>query len=99
MADIDQPRARSAAACMSSSPVSMEVLVSLLGLWSGEPQAFEGRPPSVVDGQSTDRLRVGNFNEQVWGDLRERDHASSCLEMLTENGGERRLSGSHLGLI
>ena len=27
----------------------------------------------MVDGQSTDRLRVGNFNERVWGDLRERD--------------------------
>ncbi len=27
----------------------------------------------MVDGQSTDRLTVGNFSEQVWGDLRERD--------------------------
>jgi hypothetical protein len=42
-------------------------------VWSEQPQAFEGRPPSVVDGQSTDRPTVGNFNEQVWGDLRERD--------------------------
>ena len=31
----------------------------------------------MVDGQSTDRLRVGNFNEQVWGDLRERDHVAA----------------------
>ncbi len=30
----------------------------------------------MVDGQSTDRLRVGSFNEQIWGDLRERDPAS-----------------------
>lgn len=27
----------------------------------------------MVDGQSTDKLKVGNFSEQVWGDLRERD--------------------------
>ena len=34
----------------------------------------------MVDGQSTDRLRVGNFNEQVWGDLRERDHRIALVE-------------------
>lgn len=29
----------------------------------------------MVDGQVTDVRRVGNFSEQVWGELRERCHA------------------------
>ena len=35
----------------------------------------------MVDGQSTDKLKVGNFSEQVWGDLRERDHEYTKAEL------------------
>ncbi len=56
----------------------------------------------MVDGQSTDRLRVGNFNEQVWGDLRERDQGCGLAvtnghlptRLWRQGPGQRLVAGS-----
>ena len=70
MAEIDQPCSRSAVASMSSFPVNMREVL-LPRLWLGHQKLRKGAP-SVVDRQFTGGSEVGNFNEQVWGELRER---------------------------
>src|SRR5579875_3334030 len=73
IAEIDQPLFRSAVASISSLPDNIvRSLLSVARLFI----ANSFRERDLIDGgwSRHHHARVGRFSEQVWGDLREREH-------------------------